>query len=483
VASNLLFGVRSTTGGTCPASWATVPDLTSGNLTVAGTNSVVLVIAQVQIAAAADTNAEFRFLINGSAVGSPVLKEFADAAVGEVGSMTLVHAVTGLSGAANTFICEWQIPTGGTAATIDTARHHTLQVLEITAGDATIDVNASSTAEVSATASFTNLFQSTGISIAGTSSVIIMLANVALDSAAAGPNAEFQFGVDNAGQGAVTCGDSDRSVGPEDCNDWSGIHVLTGLSAATHSFELKWRNAVGTMTTDAGRLSTFQVIEVTTRAVLKVSYISATGVDPLPTTYADINRYTLTGITRDKDLAVQASARCVLLKHDNATEASRIYSLLAHANSDGSGVYTFTGPPFPPDSLAQYAVMSINQAPITRGVTNDNLQPTISETMSASYTIAATTAIAFVVANAQVLNDTGNDEAADMRIAIDDAAEGATLTSWTDATSRNTRNCLAWCETGLSAASHKFAVQAQIVVLTPGIDDLNRSLFVVEFTQ
>ena len=85
--------------------------------------------------------------------------------------------------------------------------------------------------------------------------------------------------------------------------------------------------------------------------------------------------YELVGVTRDEGLATVGSCRCVLLKQDNAVQASRIYSIISHTNSDGSGDYTFSGLT---DNDSQYMVFAIKlDTPQIRGVTNDTLQPVL----------------------------------------------------------------------------------------------------------
>ena len=96
-------------------------------------------------------------------------------------------------------------------------------------------------------------------------------------------------------------------------------------------------------------------------------------VDIIVVSGPDRATFKLDGVTRDEALAALATVRCVLLKHDGAAEASRVYSVVGHVNSDGSGNFSFTGVA---DSDPRYMVMSFDiGTPIVRGVTNDNLQP------------------------------------------------------------------------------------------------------------
>jgi len=269
--ANILANINVATSATCPGSWATMTDMSISSVTVAGTNSVVIIMAQVQIDPAGDCTAEFRLSVNGSATNSPIGTAFSDTATNEeANSMTIIWAVDGLSGSANSFALEWQAVAATPVA--DTSRNRTLQILEITGGEATIKVDSGTTGQIGDPASWGNLFQSTSISIAGTSSVILMIGNVPINMEA-DESTDFQFGVDDTGEGAVTTGMTDNVL---EGNSWSGMHALDGLSAGNHSFELKWQARTGAGQTDATRRRTFQVIEVTANAALKLDLISST---------------------------------------------------------------------------------------------------------------------------------------------------------------------------------------------------------------
>lgn len=88
----------------------------------------------------------------------------------------------------------------------------------------------------------------------------------------------------------------------------------------------------------------------------------------------DATEFHITGTVLDwGTLDTVASDRCILIKHDGATQASRIYSVIQHQNANGSGVYDFTGI-FDNDS--RYAVISYNDTgEDRRGVTSDDLTP------------------------------------------------------------------------------------------------------------
>lgn len=92
-------------------------------------------------------------------------------------------------------------------------------------------------------------------------------------------------------------------------------------------------------------------------------------INPILTTYK------LEGDVRDLNLATVGTVRCVLLKHDGAAEASRIYEVIDHVNANGSGLYSFTGII---DNDSRYMVVAYNdEATDRRGCTNDDLTPVI----------------------------------------------------------------------------------------------------------
>jgi len=81
------------------------------------------------------------------------------------------------------------------------------------------------------------------------------------------------------------------------------------------------------------------------------------------------------GITRDEAGAALGNCRVVLFKRDNVAEGSRIYTIQAHTNSNGSGSYTFGGLT---DNDSLYMVYAFDdQAEDVRGVTDDFLTPAV----------------------------------------------------------------------------------------------------------
>lgn len=268
--TNILVNINEVTPASSSGSWANITDMSVSGITVQGTNSVLLLMAQVQLDPAGDNTAEFRFYVNGSETNSPVITAFSDTATNEeANSMTLVWAITGLSGSSNSFSVQWTTVTGSPSA--DESRNRTFQILEIVGGDAEILVDSGTSGQIGDPGSWGNLFQSTSIPVVGTGSVILMLANVPINMEG-DESIDFQFGVNNSGEGAVTSGYTDSSL---EGNGWSGMHVLDGLSTGDHSFELKWQARTGAGQTDSSRRRTFQVVEITANAALKLDLISS----------------------------------------------------------------------------------------------------------------------------------------------------------------------------------------------------------------
>jgi len=86
-----------------------------------------------------------------------------------------------------------------------------------------------------------------------------------------------------------------------------------------------------------------------------------------------VPKFQITGDVRDLALATVGTVRVVLLKHDGAAEACRIYSIVDHTNADACGLYNFmciSG------TQSRFMVIAYNdEATDRRGVTNDNLTP------------------------------------------------------------------------------------------------------------
>ncbi len=305
--SSLLVDITSISPGTCPVSWGTIPSLSATSITVAGTNSVCLIVAQVKIKDASDNSYEMRLKVNGSVTGSPVLTGDSDGVHGSSGNNggTIIWAVDGLSGSSNSFSVEWQRVLG--TSTIDIAYQHTLQVIEIDGGDASIKVDQSSTASGTSTASWANLFSATTISVTS-GAIVLMIANVPHSLPLAGDQcAEFRFSVDGTREGAFGAFRKDIA---NMANGMSMMHVLDGISG-NHNFELQWitRLSSGHSPVDTTRLRTFQVVEITANAILQVKQLLTTS-GTAPATYG-----TMTGMTGTYTPAASDSINLVVAQY------------------------------------------------------------------------------------------------------------------------------------------------------------------------
>ena len=262
MAVNRLANVRSNTAGECPVSWGTVPDCSVSSQTVQGTDSVLILTGSVTIDGGQDETAEFRFSVNGSATGSPIQISFADSGTrGETHGMTIVWAVDGLSGSSNSFALEWQRLQ--TIPNTEVQMFHSFQVIEIVGGDAEIIVDQTASDQINAPTTEAPLLEQTGVTVDGTGSILLFLGTVPMNNI--GDNAAiFRFGVDDTPEGARTeAGADGATVG--DQWSWAGVHVKTGVSAGSHSFQLEWMDTQdgGTPATEGGRLRSFQVVEIT----------------------------------------------------------------------------------------------------------------------------------------------------------------------------------------------------------------------------
>jgi len=251
--------------GNAPGSWGTVSGLSASDITVQGTDSVLLIMMSIQLNAETDHTAEFRLLVNGVATDSPNNTQFIDEALDGGTGTTLVWAIDGLSGSSNTFVVQWQTVVGTSSAS--TNHDRMLQVVEISGGDAEIIVNMTGTSTEADPPSWGDLFTSGSVGVDGTGSILIMIGSVPYNMEA-DERSEFRFAIDSTEEGAVTTVYTDNA---NEGNGWSGVHCLNGLSAGTHTFHLEWQAVSGAGQTDTGgKTRTFQVVEIKANATLQV---------------------------------------------------------------------------------------------------------------------------------------------------------------------------------------------------------------------
>lgn len=126
--ANLLFETTSSTLDSSTGSFVDIDGLNSGNVTVAGTSSILLISATVPIKQETDRVAEYRFAIDGVLEG-PHIHSFTDA-TNEGTGITLTWVKTGLAAGTHTFALQWKT-LSGSATDTDVNRSRSLFVVEL----------------------------------------------------------------------------------------------------------------------------------------------------------------------------------------------------------------------------------------------------------------------------------------------------------------------------------------------------------------
>jgi len=321
---------------------ADIPDLVANNINVKGPDSVLLITATVTMLAEADNTTELMLAIDGSTGSSPLIHMFSDHVTEhESDGATIVLAVSGLSAGNHNFAAQWRTLKG--APTVSTLRKRMLQIIEIPDGDAILKVSQTATNGVDApviAAGYGNLFSATGISIAGPSSVILMLGGIP-QRLNADRCFDAQFSVDTVREGAVTSAHSDST---DEGNGWGGMHATTGLSAGTHSFELQWVESFNGPKTLSGGRRTFQVVEILSNAALKINQDSTT----LYTSDTDLNFYDITDMSGSfvtEDNALQLLIGSLDVERDTTSDKTGDFRMTVDGNPEGGELSTFKDVP------------------------------------------------------------------------------------------------------------------------------------------
>lgn len=275
--TNLLTTIDLTSAGTGTGSWADVPGMTTSP-DIAGTGSVVILVAQLQIITAAlDLTADFRFTVDGSPVG-PVMPAFADG-VNQANGATLVHAVTGLSAAAHTFAVQ-MINLQGTAA-IDTTRTRSFQVYEFTENAEIILDLAVSSATGNAPATWTNMTDMSGAPTVTDGSMLMLITN--LPSVSGNGGANFSFAIDGSRVGPEQLMNAKTAT---ELNGLAMMYAETGVTAGARTISLQWEDTFAT--TRAIRTTvdrTLQVVEFTGADWILLADIVISTADADPATW------------------------------------------------------------------------------------------------------------------------------------------------------------------------------------------------------
>ncbi len=245
----------------------------------------------------------------------------------------------------------FQMKNGQGTTEIDTGMERHIQVVEFTNTPSLDEVIGNRTADTTATASFTRLNDMVVSKTSVASSThFLVCSNQSFDSDSSDAHGVASIRIDGTDEAIGSSGSDGTTIEPGNV----GLTVMkTGLSGSI-DFETMFKEGTGSWTG--------LIIATDTDRHLQV--IGFTGVT-----------YKLEGTTRDEGGSTLATCRCILLKRDTAAEASRIYTIVDHVNSNGSGAYSFTGIG---DNDARYMVVSFDiDTPIVRGVTDDFLQPVV----------------------------------------------------------------------------------------------------------
>ena len=281
---NLLASILSVTSGTAPASYADVPDL-SAVVSVASTNSIILLIATVPVVLSGQKSADFQFAHDGVREGPEMTLVYSDN-VDEGVHGTMVYALTGISGS-HTLSVQWQDRVG--APTVNTGRVRGLTIIELLDGEANLLVNVFSTSSGAAPASFADIPSFTGTpTVASTDSILLFIANVMLlKTDGFQKTADMQFAVGGVREGPelTWCWDDSTADGAS-IGAGCMTHVKTGISGA-QTLSAQWQRRTGVPDLDTGRTRTFQVLELLS-ADLLVSVITSAAGAGAPATFADV---------------------------------------------------------------------------------------------------------------------------------------------------------------------------------------------------
>ncbi len=287
---NILDTIDRAAAQATPATWTDVTDF-STTKTVAGTGSVVLLLAHVQVESVntTDRTMDFRFTVDASATGSPIVCAFADANL-EASGTQMHWAVTGLSAGTHTFAIQAQDVKA--SATID-ARPRSFQVVEFLAAEATLLIDTSSTATQSSTGSFANLTDLSDTVTPASGSLLIFLFDASPDISAGGDVlAEYRFILDGTQDGPYGYGSIDGS------DEGSAVGMMwleTGHAATSQVIAVQHRTVANAVPLDPDRLRTFQVIEYTGGTfdlAADVLLLTPTPGQGAPATYADMTSMT-----------------------------------------------------------------------------------------------------------------------------------------------------------------------------------------------
>ena len=278
--SSILGTVTSTTSDTSGASWASLANMAISNVSVTSGAVQLLLFHMTCGTDATDRAALFRLTVNGSSVGSPIAAMFCDA-VDEVNGVTMAWAVDGLTGT-NSFDVEWQTHGSMPAVSTSTTLTRSFQVIELT--DATLKVDVGTTSSDTATSGWSQISNMTGTFTTAANAMHLLVACGPILADSSDAHAYLRFAVDSTLEGPVSGTWVDAT---ESQASTSMVYAKTGLSAASHTFELQWQEGQTSPSTHTSQNRTFQVIEITDAFSVGVN-VSSTTLQDAPASWADM---------------------------------------------------------------------------------------------------------------------------------------------------------------------------------------------------
>ena len=283
---NLLADIESTTVDTATATSAVMDEMTA-TVSVAGSGSVLLLIfAFTPEDSATDFRLDFDFWVAGAKItGSPTGLALGDQ-VDELNGCVMMHAVTGYTGS-NTFAVAWREDSG--AGVTDAAYPRTFKIIELLAAEATLLTDLSPTSAAALVTPAAVITDMTDTKTTAASAKHLMIANFYPDGGS-DSQAILQFGIDSTIEGpAVGTWLDSGSLMSSSCIAW----MRTGLSAASHTFQLYGDEIRGAVSAETAVNRTLQVIEITANTSV-LSDLSPTSAASSGASYATMTDMTAT---------------------------------------------------------------------------------------------------------------------------------------------------------------------------------------------
>jgi len=294
--ANLLTDIRLTSSASSPATWADMTGMSS-TVAVAGTGSVLLLIAQVaQNYASNDPAAHMRFTVGGAHEG-PVTNIYSDNTVSANGGF-MCYALDGLSAGSHTFALQWQ--TSGASAAVDTAIERTFQIIEFES-DASLLVDITATSSNTVPTSWGNVTDMSSNVTPASGAHHLFLFGAASPSTS-DDTYELRFAADGTRFGPHLHNWSDSSNEAGMSGQMAARDDLTATSQ-TLAVQYQSRQGTGGYSTSFNRC--FQVIEFTDNIDLLVD-ASVTSSFTCPTAWGDVTGLTSTPTIDSTDSIVLA---------------------------------------------------------------------------------------------------------------------------------------------------------------------------------